>query len=125
MIHLDTNFLIRGLVRGAPEDKMLRDWLRSGESLGMSTIAWAEFLCGPVETGHRELATVIVSERIPFLEEDSVKAALLFNEAGRRRGTLADCMIASTSLRLQAPLATANPSDFIRFEAAGLIVLSA
>ena len=125
MIHLDTNFLIRGLLSGTPHDKTLRDWLRSGEKLGMSAIAWAEFLCGPIEKRHLELATVIVSERVPFLEDDSVLAARLFNESGRRRGTLADCMIAATSLRVKAPLATANPSDFSRFEEAGLTVLAA
>jgi predicted nucleic acid-binding protein len=68
---------------------------------------------------------VIVSERVPFLEEDSILAARLYNESGRRRGTLADCMIAATSLRLKAPIATVNPSDFSRFEDAGLTVLTA
>ena len=125
MIHLDTNFLIRALVRGTPQDKILRDWLRSGEKFGMSTIAWAELLCGPIETRHLELATAVVSERAPFLEKDSALAARLFNESGRRRGTFADCMIAATSLRLKAPLATANPSDFSRFEEAGLTLLTA
>ena len=125
MVHLDTNFLIRALVRGTPHDKILRDWLRSGEKLGMSTITWAELLCGPIETHHLELATAIVSERVPFLEEDSALAARLFNESGRRRGTFADCMIAATSLRSKAPLATANPSDFSRFEEAGLTLLTA
>jgi predicted nucleic acid-binding protein len=125
MVHLDTNFLIRALVRGTPQDKVLRDWLRSGEKLGMNTIAWAELLCGPIETRHLELATAIVSERVPFLEEDSALAARLFNKSGRRRGTFADCMIAATSLRSKAPLATANPSDFSRFEEAGLTLLTA
>ena len=48
MIHLDTSFLIRALARGLPEDRRLRGWLRSQEPLGMSSISWAEFLCGPV-----------------------------------------------------------------------------
>ncbi len=125
MVHLDTNFVIRALVRGTPHDTILRDWLRSGEKLGMSTIAWAELLCGPIEKRHLELATAIISERVPFLEEDSALAARLFNESGRRRGTFADCMIAATSLRSKAPLATANPSDFRRFEEAGLTLLTA
>jgi len=125
VIHLDTNFLIRALVRGTPQDEMLRGWLRSGEKLAMSTIAWAELLCGPMETRHLDLATAFVSERIPFLEEDSALAARLFNESGRRRGTFADCMIAATSLRSKARLATSNPSDFSRFEEAGLTLLTA
>ena len=124
MIHLDTNFLIQALVSGTPQDNILRGWLRTGDNLGMSTIAWAELLCGPIERHHLELATVVVSERFPFLEEDSVLAARLFNESGRRRGSFTDCMIAATALRLQVPLATANISDFSGFKDAGLTILS-
>ena len=51
VIHLDTSFLIRGLVHGSAEDRRLRDWLKKGETLGMSVIAWAEFLCGPWSLG--------------------------------------------------------------------------
>ena len=124
MIQLDTNFLIRVLVRGSAEDQMLRNWLRQGEAI-MNTVAWAEFLCGPIAPDHLELASAIVSERVPFLEVDSVKAAKLFNASGRRRGSFADCMIAATALRLEAPLATANPSDFVRFKDEGLLLLTA
>ena len=48
MIHLDTSFLIRALDPGSPEDLELRGWIREGETLGMSTVAWAELLCGPL-----------------------------------------------------------------------------
>ncbi len=120
VIHLDTSFLIRGLVHGSAEDRRLRDWLRKGETLGMSVIAWAELLCGPMETAHLEHAFRFVSERIPFLEEDALLTSRLFNESGRRRGSLMDCMIAAVALRAKAPLATANPSDFRRFAAHGL-----
>ena len=55
MIHLDTSFLGRALVRGPPEDEKVRQWLTEGTALGMSTIAWGEFLCGPKTARHMEL----------------------------------------------------------------------
>lgn len=125
MIHLDTSFLIRALVRGSAEDQRLRDWLRKGEPLGMSAIAWAEFLCGPVEVAQLQFVGLIVSQRAPFAEDDAVLAARLFNDSGRRRGSLADCMIAAAAIREQAPLATDNPSDFRRFHGAGLRIVGA
>ena len=125
MIHLDTSFLIRGLVRGSAEDRALRGWLRGGEPLGMSVVAWAELLCGPLDGAQREMAEAIVSERAPFLEADAAEAARLFNESGRRRGSLMDCMIAAAALRANAPLATANVSDFRRLAPGGLTLWKA
>jgi len=33
VIHLDTGFLIKSLVRGSAEDRSLRDWLKAGEAV--------------------------------------------------------------------------------------------
>jgi len=120
VICLDTSFLIRALVPGSRQDRRLRQWLGAGEPLSISAVGWAEFLCGPVEPGHAELAARIVTQRLPFGEEDAVLAARLFNEAGRRHGSLTDCMIAATAIRSDASLATANAADFQQFAAAGL-----
>ena len=125
MIHLDTSFLIRGLVQGSAEDQKLRQWLRSGELFAMSTIAWAELLCGPLDAVHARLATAVVAERVPFEEHEAEVAAALFNHSGRRRGSLADCMIAATALVAEAPLATANPDDFAPLAKAGLRIVTA
>jgi predicted nucleic acid-binding protein len=125
VIHLDTSFLIRGLARNSPEDQQLRTWIREGTALGISAISWAEFLCGPVRANAVELATVIVHEPVPFVAADSTRTAQLFELAGRRRGSLADCMIAATAMRVGASLATANLSDFSRFAAAGLRIVGA
>ena len=120
MIHLDTSFLIRSLVPGSSEDARLRHWLGADEPLGMSANAWAEFLCGPVSADHVELATQIVTDRLPFSEQDATLAAELFNLSGRRRGSLGDCMIAAASMRATASLVTSNATDFHRFVAHGL-----
>ncbi|MBI2359880.1 MAG: type II toxin-antitoxin system VapC family toxin [Deltaproteobacteria bacterium] len=124
MIHLDTSFLIRALVRSSAEDLKLRSWLKAKTQVGMSSIAWAEFLCGPVEISAVDLAARIIQDRPPFVDEDAAMAAQLFNLSGRRRGSLIDCMIAAVALRVGASLATTNPEDFRRLEPAGLQVVA-
>ena len=124
MIHLDTSFLIRALARHSLEDLKLREWLLGGISLGISSISWAEFLCGPVEPRHVELAARIVQDRVPFVAEDAELSARLYNHSGRRRGSLIDCMIAATALRVGASLATGNLADFRRLESAGLRIVA-
>ena len=119
-IHLDTCFLIRALVQGTDADSRLRKWLSDGHRLCMDSIAWTEFLCGPVQPDERKLAELIVTERVSYSESAAQRAAELFNATGRRRGTLADCMIAATAVECDAALATVNLDDFQCFEAFGL-----
>ena len=123
MIHLDTSFLIRALVPGSAQDRELRRWLAHGEEVGVSSIAWTEFLCGPVRAEAVAAVTGFLAERVPYLEDDAARAAGLFNASGRRRGSLLDCMIAAVALRSEAPLATANRADFRPFEGEGLTLL--
>jgi predicted nucleic acid-binding protein len=120
VIHLDTSFLIRALVRSSKEDTVLRHWLETGEELGMSAIAWTEFLCGPVTESATSLASRVVGEIVAFGPDVAVLAARLFNLSGRRRGTVVDCMIAATAIQADAVLATANREDFVRLETGGL-----
>ena len=120
MIHLDTSFLIRALAGGSREDSRLREWIRTDEPLGMSAIAWTEFLCGPVDEIGLSLASAVIGRHSPFTGEMAVTAARLFNGSGRRRGTMIDCMIAATALVEEVAVATSNPDDFSRFEAFGL-----
>ncbi len=124
MIHLDTSFLVHALAAGTFQDQRLREWLAAGETLGMSAVAWAEFLSGPVEPAALELLDKVVTERAAFGEGEAMLAARLFNESGRRRGSFADCMIAAAAIRAGVPLATDNPKDFRRFAAAGLTLTS-
>jgi predicted nucleic acid-binding protein len=120
MIHLDTGFLIRGLVPGTPEDARLRAWLSAGEAPGISAVAWSEFLCGPVPGEAVELAARIVGAPAPFTAEGAQLAATLFNAGGRRRGSFVDCMVAAVAIGVGATLATTNPSDFRRLVCGGL-----
>lgn len=120
MIHLDTSFLIRALVHGSPEDKALRAWIRSATQVATSALAWSEFLCGPVSPDGIELAAQLLGEPLPFGPTEATVTALLFNQSGRRRGSLVDCMIAAVAIEAGAGLATANIRDFQRFEPLGL-----
>lgn len=115
MTHLDTGFLIQALVPASRAAKRLHQLLDGGEDLAISSIAWTEFLCGPVGAGALERLVSLLREIAPFTSADCETAARLFNFAGRRRGTLADCMIAAVAIRGGASLATTNPKDFARF----------
>jgi len=122
-VHLDTSYLIRGLVAGSPEARRLGGWIAAGTPLAMSTLAWCEFLCGPVDEGGAALAEKVIRQRPPLGVEEARAAARLFNATGRRRGSLADCIVAATAMLAGASLATANPRDFARFEAHGLTLV--
>jgi len=115
VIHLDTSFLIRALIAGTGEDYELQRWINSGTTLRINAVAWTEFICGPLDAGDLSLAATIVGEPLPFAGDDAVHAAELFNQTGRRRGSLFDCMIAATAIRANAILATGNRIDFQRF----------
>lgn len=120
MIHLDTNFLIQALVPNSATETTLLTWLRDGEDLGISAIAWSEFLCGPLTANEATLAEGLLNMPEPFLASDANKSAELFNATGRRSRSLADCQIAAVALRCNARVATANASDFTPFQPHGL-----
>ena len=120
MIHLDTSFLIRALIPGSPESHRLRDWIGSGEALIVNAVAWAEFLCGPLSKNDLEVAVRIAGQPHDFTPEHAAIAARLFNESGRRRGAMLDCMIAAPAIAEGALLATGNVDDFSRFVEYGL-----
>ena len=120
MIHLDTSFLIRAGWRGTPEDQRLRSWVVHGEIIRLSAITWAEFLCGPVSVRAMEDAAELFGEPRALSGVDGTLAAHLFNATGRRRGSLADCMISAIAMNARASLATSNVADFQRFESLGL-----
>lgn len=88
----------------------------------MSAVGWAELLCGPLSSADLDLARLFVDGCADFNRDHAVATARLFNESGRRRGSLADCMIAAVALSAAASIATNNKADFERFAGAGLII---
>ena len=122
MIHLDTSFLIHALRPGLPQERQLLAWLSVDEELGVSAFAWAEFLCGPVSSAAAGDALELLGQPVPVERQTAERAAELFNLSGRRRGSLADCLIAATALEAGAALATEHRNDFDRFVAAGLVL---
>jgi predicted nucleic acid-binding protein len=124
MIHLDTSFLIRALVSGTAQEEQLLRWLDWPSPVSLSALAWAEFLCGLVSAEASDLARTLLGEPVPLDRAGAERAARLFNESGRRRGSLVDCLIAPTAIDAGAQLATENPGDFERFQSVGLELAS-
>jgi predicted nucleic acid-binding protein len=123
MIHFDTNFLIQIIVAGSPANQQFRTWASAGENFNASSIAWAEFLCGPLDATAESIARQIFPNPEPFLAADAALAASLFNQTGRRSRSLADCMIAAVAIRCGAKLATINAADFQPFVRHGLVLI--
>lgn len=121
IVHLDTSFLVAALKKRSRETVVLERLLSERVPVKVSVVAWAEFLCGPLDDRDRKLATQMVGEPEPLIGEDCVRAADLFNKTGRRRGSLPDCLIAASALRDNARLATANLGDFRRFAGLELV----
>ena len=100
---------------GTTEGRELQQWINSGAMLRISAVAWAEFVCGPLDSDDLSFAATIFGKPVPFAGEDAVRSAELSNQTGRRRGSLFDCMIAAAAIRANAILATSNRLDFQPF----------
>ncbi|WP_395746172.1 type II toxin-antitoxin system VapC family toxin [Prosthecobacter sp.] len=122
MIHLDTSFLIDALVPGSAQEAQIVAWLKAGETVEISAVAWGEFLCGPLSSTAEAFARKLLPVAEPLERSDAEKAAKLFNLTGRRSKTYPDCCIAAVAIRLQASLATSNSSDFISMVPHGLVL---
>jgi len=123
MIHLDTNFLIGVANRHLPVEAALVGWVQQGERFATSSVAWAEFLNGPVKLEHVQQMKILIEGRvIPFGRLEAEKAAQLFKQTGRRRGSMPDCFIAATAMCSSASLATQNRKHFTPYVAMGLLL---
>ena len=121
-ILLDTNFLICGLIQDSSESELLKQWYLSGRTLMTSSVAWYEFLCGPVTESQIDVILAFLKgpKVIAFDQTISSRAALLFNQLGRPRKVRVDVMIAATAIEMDAELATANVQDFTEMKPYGL-----
>ncbi|HDQ13980.1 MAG TPA: PIN domain-containing protein [Sediminispirochaeta sp.] len=123
-ILLDTNYLIKTLVRSSEEGDQVRQWITEEFELITSAICWYEFLCGPVDAKGVEIMEMLVQGRIiPFTGDQAREAARLFNKTGRKRSLRVDSMIAAAAIINNAALATDNSRDFSAFTTQGLVLL--
>jgi predicted nucleic acid-binding protein len=123
VIHLDTNYLILGNQAGSAEDADLQRWLGAGEQLATSSIAWMEFVSGPVSAPAVESIRRALDERIvAFTPNEAELAARLYSAVGRRRALRFDCMIAAAAISAGAELASRNVDDFRLFVPHGLVL---
>jgi len=78
MIHFDTNFLIQAVIAGSAAHEKFRAWVQAREGCNANSIAWAEFLCGPLDAPVEAIVRRIFPNPEPFLSEDAVLSARLF-----------------------------------------------
>lgn len=121
MIHLDTSFLIRALAAGTGESDVLHRWISEGRPVAICAVALCEFLCGAeANRGDQQALDEVLGPAVPIGAHEAEVAARLFNESGRRRHSLNDCLIAAAAMNSAASLATCDPEHFRRFVALGL-----
>jgi predicted nucleic acid-binding protein len=123
MICLDTNFLIRALIPDTKEALAIEEWLRSGELLSISAVAWYEFLCGCTEEEEHLAFALLKGGIYSFTQSEAQTAASGFRSMNKPRRLCVDAMIAASAIVAKAPLATNNRDDFAPFLAHGLELL--
>ncbi|MBK8094077.1 MAG: PIN domain-containing protein [Verrucomicrobiaceae bacterium] len=120
IIHLDTNFLIGAQKPGTVPNQKFLEWLACGDLFEISVLVWAEFLCGSLTHEEEASARLLISAQHPMSDGQAELGAKLFRETGRRKRSLADCLIAACAILADAPLATENRTDFEKLVPLGL-----
>ncbi len=124
MIHLDTNVLI-ALPVLARQRHSLTQRISRGEPVATSSLAWFEYVCGPLEEAEQELVRAAIGGHIVEVDVAiAERAATLFNLAGRKRSLRTDSLIAAAAMLAGAELATFNADDFAPFMEHGLTLLA-
>ena len=121
MILLDTDYLIRALVPDSVEAEMVVDWFQAGVDLCTSSVAWYEFLCGPVDyEGVLTVQSLLRDRILPFTADQASESSRLFNATGRKRHLRGAAMIAAAAIIANAELATGDTDHFTSFKKFGL-----
>lgn len=124
MIHLDTNVLI-ALPVLARQRHVLTQRISRGEGVATSSLAWFEYVCGPVDESEQQLVRAAIGGQIVGVDDViAERAAALFNLAGRKRSLRTDSLIAATAMLAGAELVTYNAHDFAPFTKHGLTLLA-
>lgn len=120
-ILLDTNAVIALSDPTHRLFKLIEEVLAQGGRASACVIAWHEYMRGPLTMEDRERALNVIESRIITLDRSCAEfAAKLYNQTGRRRGSTADCLIASVAIRHNFELVTWNHEDFERYVPMGL-----
>lgn len=122
---LDTNILIALSDPAHAAFNYLEQALREGAQAVTCSVAWHEYVRGPLSEEDRGRALRILESRVlPLGRTCAEQAAELYNATGRRRGSTADCLIASVAIHHECELMTLNVSDFEVFIAKGLSLVT-
>jgi len=121
MILLDTNFLIRSLIKDSQEASWILQWMKTDQRFVTSSLCWYEFLCGPVNDQQIALVSNIIEKNFADVTQaTSTIAAKLWNSIGRNRNHRFDSLIAASAIEHNFELATSNLTDFKLFQPYGL-----
>jgi predicted nucleic acid-binding protein len=114
MIHLDTSVLVRALTGERTEAAALRERVRDGIRLGLSTLVLYEWWRGPRSDQERADQEALFPARaaVAFGVREAAIAADLYARLKRPRRREIDIAIAACAIADGASLWTLNPRDF-------------
>ena len=114
MIHLDTSVLVEALAGPARLGPELRDVVRQGERVLVSTLVLYEWWQGPRTDQERHIQALLFPEETAIAFDTAVasRAAALYRAVKRPRGREIDLAIAACAIEHNAQLWTLNPEDF-------------
>lgn len=114
LVHLDSDYLIKAVSTAGPERNQLVALLDDESQVGMSAVAWYEFIRGPRTPEQLALASLVLEEDdvVPFDPAIAEVAAETFRRLGGPRRRANDIAIGTTAALLGATLWSLNREDF-------------